>query len=82
MMLWNIRRRPSIYSRILRSVLMVGAAVCVPVGLEVLRRVVRSGRLGALNGQSSGHHRMNQSGRSSATIGSRRRRSAATAARA
>jgi hypothetical protein len=81
MMLWNIRRRPSTFSRILRSVLMVGAAVCVPVGLEVLRRVIRDGRVGMQNGQSLAH-RANQFGRSSASSGSRRRRSAAAAARA
>ena len=81
MMLWNIRRRPSIFSRIVRSVLMVGAAVCVPVGLEVLRRVIRDGRVGMQNGHSLAH-RSNQFGRSSATPGSRRRRSASAAARA
>jgi hypothetical protein len=81
MMLWNIRRRPSMFSQILRSVLMVGAAVCVPVGLEVLRRVIRSGRVAPQNGLSSAH-RSNQSGRSSATAGSRRRRYASAAARA
>jgi hypothetical protein len=81
MLLWNIRRRPSTAVRILRSVLMVGAAVCVPVGLEVLRRVIRSGALVPQNGQSSAH-RMNQSGRTSATTGSRRRRTASVASRA
>jgi len=81
MMLWNIRRRPSIYSRILRSVLVIGAAVCVPVGLEVFHRVIRSGRLGSQNGQSSGH-RANHSGRSSATTGSRRQRYPSAASRA
>jgi hypothetical protein len=81
MLLWNIRRRPSILSRVLRSALMVGAAVCVPVGLEVLRRVIRSGKLGMQNGQSSAQ-RMNESGRSSsASRSSRRRRSASAAAR-
>jgi hypothetical protein len=78
MMLWNIRRRPSIFATILRSALMVGAAVCVPVGLEVLRRVIQNGRSGS---QSSGasSQRANHSGRASASTGSRRRRSASLA---
>jgi len=81
MMLWNIRRRPSTFVTILRSVLMVGAAVCVPVGLEVIRRAIRSGRPGLHNGLGSAF-RANQSGRSSVTTGSRRRRASSAAARA
>lgn len=38
-MLWDVRRRPSMFGRVLRGFLMIGSAVAVPVGLEVLRRV-------------------------------------------
>jgi hypothetical protein len=49
-MFWNFRRRPSRFATFIRSFLMVGAAVGVPVGIEVIRRMVRAGRSGATHG--------------------------------
>jgi len=59
-MFWKFRRRPSRFARFMRSFLMVGAAVGVPVGLEVIRRMIRAGRWGAathgMNGRSVSAH--------------------------
>ncbi len=74
-MFWKFRRRPSKFVRFMRSFLMVGAAVGVPVGIEVIRRMVRAGRSGSahgMNGRGGAVH-------AAATVtrrGSRRRRAA------
>jgi hypothetical protein len=75
-MFWNFRRRPSRFATFMRSLLMVGAAVGVPVGLEVIRRMVRAGRTAGIG------HAMNGRGATSASSsasrrGSRKRRAAA-----
>jgi len=51
MMFWKIRRRPSTALRVLRSALLLGAAVCVPVGFGVIRRLTKRGALSAQDGQ-------------------------------
>lgn len=76
-MFWKFRRRPSKFASFVRSFLMVGAAVGVPVGLEVIRRVVRSRRLGGathgMNGRGAAAHAASSSSRR----GSRRKRASA-----
>jgi hypothetical protein len=42
MMIWSVRRRPSLFRQILRSALVVGSAVCVPLGVELIRRLSKS----------------------------------------
>jgi len=73
-MFWNIRRRPSKGVRVLRSVLIVSAAVFVPVGVGVIRRLLRQRGGAAENGRPS-PARMEPSARRGTTSGSRRKRS-------
>lgn len=70
MMRWNLRRRPTLLHRILRSALMIGAAACVPVSIEVVRRMIRGGR------QRMFSPRPQERNRSTTPARSRRRRSA------
>jgi hypothetical protein len=52
-MFWSIQRRPSRLARVVRSALVVGAAVMVPVGIRVIRRFMRLGAASSHNGRSS-----------------------------
>ena len=54
-MFWKVRRRRSRFVTIVRSFLVVGAAVGVPVGLEVLRRFVRRGAHASIGGHATVH---------------------------
>ncbi len=40
---WNIRRRPSTGIRIVRSALLLGAAIALPAGVRAIRRMIRNG---------------------------------------
>lgn len=75
-MFWKVRPRPSKFARIVRSFLLVGAAVGVPVGLEVIRRMIwatrSAGASHAMNGRSPAARTIPVSSRR----GSRRRRAA------
>jgi len=73
-MFWKFRRRPSRFARFMRSFLMVGAAVGVPVGLEVIRRMIRAGRSAAAVHGLNGHASTTHSAATPPRRGSRRRR--------
>lgn len=75
MMLWKVRRRPSTLARIVRSALMIGAAVVVPVGLEVLRRVARRRGLALAHNGRISETRTEASSRGGRSSAARRKRS-------
>jgi hypothetical protein len=77
-MFWKVRRRPSKFVMIVRSFLMVGAAVGVPVGLEVIRRMVWSGRSGGATHGANGRGLAAHTTAAASRRGSRRRRPATT----
>lgn len=52
-MFFSIRRRPSRLARVVRSALVVGAAVMVPIGIRVVRRWMGTRPASSANGRPS-----------------------------